>query len=118
MKRSKQSKIKRWTREEVELLLNESNHILLGNIFLIEYLKKQFLATSAYCLSLLPVEEDIYEVLVNGSIIIELEFNRRTHDIFIVSTIDIDEYINTLTNESGKIFYRLAKEIGRQSINI
>lgn len=27
---------------------------------------------------------------------------------------DVDEYLKTLTNESGRVFFTLAKEIGKQ----
>lgn len=61
-KRNQNTKI--WTRDEVENSLNEFNNILLDNTFIIDDLKKKFLATSAYCLSMLPEEEDIYEILL------------------------------------------------------
>ena len=61
---------------------------------------------------MLPEEEDIYEILVNGTKIVNLEFNKRAN------VIDIDEYIETLNNESGKLFFRLAKKIGMRNTNI
>lgn len=110
----KKNSIKKWTLEEVKQSLDEFNWILLNNTFIVEYLKKEFAASSAYCLSMLPEEEDIYEVLVNGNILINLEFNKHTNEIFVCNTIDIDKYIDSLTNEAGKNFFRLAKEIGKQ----
>lgn len=105
----KQPNIKQWTKGEVELLLNEFNDILLNNIFLIKYLKKEFLAKSVYCLSMLPEEEDIYEVLVNGSVLVNLEFNKHTNDVLVCSI--IDEYIKILNNESGRNFLDLLKKL-------
>lgn len=67
---------------------------------------------------MLPEQEDSYEILINGSIIVELELNKYTYDAVITSIVDIDEYIKILTNESDRDFYRLAKEIGSKSINI
>ena len=115
-KRNQQTKI--WTENEVDQSLNEFNDVLLNNTFLINDLKKKFLATSAYCLSMLPEEEDIYEILVNGTKIVNLEFNKHANISYITNVIDIDEYIETLNNESGKLFFRLAKEIGLRNKNI
>ena len=110
-------KTKIWTENEVEQSLNQFNDVLLKNTFLIDDLKKKFLATSAYCLSMLP-EEDIYEILVNGTKIVNLEFNKHANTSYITNVIDIDEYIETLNNESGKLFFRLAKKIGMRNTNI
>ena len=107
-----------WTENEVEQSLNEFNDILLNNTFLIDDLKKKFLATSAYCLSMLPEEEDIYEILVNGTKIVNLEFNKHANTSYITNVTDIDEYIKTLNNEAGKLFFRFAKEIGMRNTNI
>ena len=107
-----------WTENEVEQSLNEFNDILLNNTFLIDDLKKKFLATSAYCLSMLPEEEDIYEILVNGTKIVSLEFNKHANTSYITNVTDIDEYIKTLNNEAGKSFFRFAKKIGIRNTNI
>ena len=114
--RNQQTKI--WTENEVEQSLNAFNDILLNNIFLIEDLKKKFLATSAYCLSMLPEEEDIYEILVNGTKIVNLEFDKHANTSYITNVSDIDEYIETLNNEAGKLFFRLAKRIGMRNANV
>lgn len=115
-KRNQQTKI--WTENEVEQSLNEFNDILLNNTFLIDDLKKKLLATSAYCLSMLPEEEDIYEILVNGTKIINLEFNKHANTSYITNVTDIDDYIEKLNNEAGKLFFRLAKKIGIRNTNI
>lgn len=115
--KQRNQKTKIWTENEVEQSLNEFNDILLNNTFLIDDLKKKFLATSAYCLSMLP-EEDIYKILVNGTKIVNLEFNKHANTSYITNVIDIDEYIETLNNEACKLFFRLAKKIGMQNINI
>ncbi|WP_455229505.1 hypothetical protein [Kingella denitrificans] len=107
-----------WTENEVEQSLNEFNDILLNNTFLIDDLKKKFLATSAYCLSMLPEEEDIYEILVNGTKIVNLEFNKHANTSYITNVTDIDEYIKILNNEAGKSFFRFAKKIGIRNTNI
>lgn len=107
-----------WTENEVEQSLNEFNDILLNNTFLIDDLKKKFLATSAYCLSMLPEEEDIYEILVNGTRIVNLEFDKHANTSYITNVTDIDEYIETLNNEAGILFFRLAKKIGIRNTNI
>lgn len=107
-----------WTENEVEQSLNEFNDILLNNTFLIDDLKKKFLATSAYCLSMLPEEEDIYEILVNGTKIVNLEFDKHANTSYITNVTDIDEYIKTLNNEAGKSFFRFAKKIGIRNTNI
>lgn len=107
-----------WTENEVEQSLNEFNDILLNNTFLIDDLKKKLLATSAYCLSMLPEEEDIYEILVNGTKIVNLEFNKHANTSYITNVTDIDEYIKTLNNEAGKSFFRFAKKIGIRNTNI
>lgn len=51
--------VKNWTTKEVKQSLDKFNNILIKNTFLLQYLKKEFSASSAYCLSMLP-EEDIY----------------------------------------------------------
>ena len=116
--KQRNQKTKIWTENEVEQSLNEFNDIMLNNTFLIDDLKKKFLATSVYCLSMLPEEEDIYEILVNGTKIVNLEFNKHANTSYITNVIDIDEYIETLNNEAGKLFFRLAKKIGIRNINI
>ena len=116
--KQRNQKTKIWTENEVEQSLNEFNDILLNNTFLIDDLKKKFLATSAYCLSMLPEEEDIYKILVNGTKIVNLEFDKHANTSYITNVIDIDGYIETLNNESGKLFFRLAKKIGMRNTNI
>lgn len=107
--------VKNWTTKEVKQSLDKFNNILIKNTFLLQYLKKEFSASSAYCLSMLPEEEDIiYEILVNGNIIIDLEFNKHTNETVVINVTDVDEYLKTLTNESGRVFFTLAKEIGKQ----
>lgn len=51
--------VKNWTTKEVKQSLDKFNNILIKNTFLLQYLKKEFSASSAYCLSMLPEEEDI-----------------------------------------------------------
>ena len=114
--RNQNTKIR--TENEVEQSLNEFNDILLNNTFLIDDLKKKLLATSAYCLSMLPEEEDIYEILVNGTKIVNLEFDKHANTSYITNVTDIDDYIETLNNEAGKLFFRFAKKIGMQNANI
>ena len=106
--------VKNWTTKEVKQSLDEFNDVLIKNTFLLQYLKKEFSASSAYCLSMLPEEEDIYEILVNGNIIVDLEFNKHTNETVAINVTDVDEYLKTLTNESGRVFFTLAKEIGKQ----
>ena len=116
--KQRNQKTKIWTENEVEQSLNEFNDVLLNNTFLIDDLKKKFLATSAYCLSMLPEEEDIYKILVNGTKIVNLEFNKHANTSYITNVTDIDEYIKTLNNEAGKLFFRFAKKIGIRNTNI
>ena len=116
--KQRNQKTKIWTENEVEQSLNEFNDVLLNNTFLIDDLKKKFLATSAYCLSMLPEEDDIYEILVNGTKIVNLEFDKHANTSYITNVSDIDEYIETLNNEAGKLFFRFAKEIGMRNTNI
>ena len=106
--------VKNWTTKEVKQSLDKFNNILIKNTFLLESLKKEFSASSDYCLSMLHEEVDIYEILVNGNIIIDLEFNKHTNETVVINVTDVDEYLKTLTNESGRVFFTLAKEIGKQ----
>ena len=96
--KQRNQKTKIWTENEVEQSLNEFNDLLLNNTFLINDLKKKFLATSAYCLSMLPEEEDIYEIL--GETLVE-EINEE-----LGIDIELSEEYDTI---SGYIQYKLGK---------
>ena len=39
---------------------------------------------------------------------------QNTNETVVINVTDVDEYLKTLTNESGRVFFTLAKEIGKQ----
>ena len=49
-----------------------------------------------------------------GILLLIQKFNKHTNETVVINVTDVDEYLKTLTNESGRVFFTLAKEIGKQ----
>lgn len=114
MKNKNITRTEPWTEKEVRDNLNKFNWMLTDNIILMDILQKKFGARNVYCLGYLPTEVDYYEILINGEIIVDLEFDKFDKNIVINSVKPIKTYINEIKNEHSKKFHEIASKIGKE----
>lgn len=105
------SKHKELTKKEIQENLHHANKILFENEHIINFLKRKFHIETLFCLYMQPEQEYLYEILVNGDIIINLEFNTQTKEVFCVSEENFTEYLNNINNRQERNFLLLVREI-------
>lgn len=105
------------TKDLVFESLNGGEIFLKNNQYIIDYLKENFNAKSIYCLTMLPYQIHEFKTLVNGDLIVHIEFNPFDNSLLNVSSQSIDEYIDKLSDSRDKEFMIFAREIGQEKLN-
>lgn len=104
---------KRLTIEDVKNILIKSNSFLNDRILNVLYDKFKY--KTIYCMYMLPDDEDLYQVLIDGTWVVDFEVNRETNVFLFTSQVDIDSYMKCIDDQREKEFFRLASNIGRIS---
>lgn len=106
------------TKEYVKNISNDTNKVVYDNEYVMNYLKSKYSVQTFFCTYMQPEQEYLYEIIINGNIIVNLEFNTQTKEILCISEVSITEYLNTINNEQEKKFLLLVSEIARESVAI
>lgn len=104
------------TKEYVQDILKSTNNVLMDNKYVVDFLYKKYKTNNIFCMHMLPEQEYLYEILINGNLIIHLEFNTQSKDIILTSEISIENYLNEIDDEQEKVFLLFASEIAQQTI--
>lgn len=102
---------KKLTIIEVEDILNQNNTLLNDKVLHVLYDKFNY--KSIYCLYMLPEQEDLYQVLIDGILLVDFEVNKETNEFLFTSQMNIKDYLYSIKDPREKEFLQLASKIGR-----
>ena len=102
------------TKKDIQENLYHANQILFENEYVVNFLKRKFHVETLCCLYMQPEQEYLYEILVNGDTIINIEFDTQTKEVFCVSEVNFTEYLNNINNRQEKKFLLLVREIAHE----
>lgn len=92
------------TKQNVQEILINNNKVLFENKYIINFLKKRSIKTF-FCIYMLPDQEYLYEIVINGGVILNLEFNTQTKEVLCTSEVRITDYLDTINNGQEKNSY-------------